>query len=402
MLSIRVLQHNSRRVLIAWGKQQQQQPTSNKRSNCQSFFSTLTSSSTPTSALPSERCDVVQGPSLLRTPGIRPHPSLLFLPGLRSLRKYTFFCCYLLLNAEIGSRFFLLLTGEISTEPFLKNTFSFFFVLIDLAFWTSDNNLPGATASSRRIAYNDSNITKVVEYLESNIETIREEYLRVSPSMISDYDSLQDHTSNSSSSTSTSTSDSSGDQHNNNDNNKSLHKGQWDWYTYMSKGNIQGHFVMKFPETSKLINEGLRMAKNNYQLFEGTPFGFVFFSSLGPGAKISPHTGPSNLRLRIHLPITAPSLDNNNNADEKTSSTGMNEKTGLPYCGIRVGNSIRSYHYNQSIVFDDAYDHEVWNDSSETRVVLLLDLWHPDITKIEKQAIVEMFQTAKRDGLWKG
>lgn len=354
MLSIRVLQHNSRRVLIAWGKQQQQQPTSNKRSNCQSFFSTLASSSTPTSALPSERCDVVQGPSLLRTPGIRPHPSLLFLPGLRSL-----------------------------------------------PFWTSDNNLPGATASSRRIAYNDSNITKVVEYLESNIETIREEYLRVSPSMISDYDSLQDHTSNSSSSTSTSTSDSSGDQHNNNDNNKSLHKGQWDWYTYMSKGNIQGHFVMKFPETSKLINEGLRMAKNNYQLFEGTPFGFVFFSSLGPGAKISPHTGPSNLRLRIHLPITAPSLDNNNNVDEKTSSTGMNEKTGLPYCGIRVGNSIRSYHYNQSIVFDDAYDHEVWNDSSETRVVLLLDLWHPDITKIEKEAIVEMFQTAKRDGLWK-
>jgi hypothetical protein len=58
-------------------------------------------------------------------------------------------------------------------------------------------------------------VTKVVEYLESNVDIIREEYLRVAPTMNSDYDGLQDH--------------------NNKDSSK-LHEGQWDWYTYLSKG----------------------------------------------------------------------------------------------------------------------------------------------------------------------
>lgn len=216
--------------------------------------------------------------------------------------------------------------------------------------------------------------------MESNVDAIREEYLRVSPSLTSDYDSLQDHSQSSSSSSSTSNAS------------RTLHEGQWDWYTYLSKGNIQGHFVLKFPETSRILNEGLRKAQNNFQLFEGTPFGFVFFSSLGPGAKVAPHTGPSNLRLRIHLPIIAP---------KDKDDIVFNEETGLPKCGLRVGNSVRAYQYNNSLVFDDAYDHEVWNETKETRVVLLLDIWHPDIAQIEKEAIVEMFQTAKRDGLWK-
>ena len=89
------------------------------------------------------------------------------------------------------------------------------FILIHAneAFWTSDS--PKNSTQPRRIAYNDPMVTKVVEYLESNVDTIREEYLRVAPTMNSDYDGLQDH--------------------NNKDNSK-LHEGQWDWYTYLSKG----------------------------------------------------------------------------------------------------------------------------------------------------------------------
>jgi hypothetical protein len=162
--------------------------------------------------------------------------------------------------------------------------------------------------------------------------------------------------------------------------------------------NIQGHFVLKFPETSRIINEGLRQSNNNYQLFEGTPFGFSFFSSLGPGAKIAPHNAPTNLRLRIHLPIVVSSSKKEEGDD---NDDDINVKTGLPYCGIRVANSIRSYQTNNALVLDDAYDHEVWNDTNETRVVLLVDIWHPDISQTEKEAIVDMFQTAKRDGLWR-
>jgi len=314
-------------------------------------------------------CDVVQGPSLLRTPAVRPHPSLLFLPGLRSL-----------------------------------------------PFWTSET-------SPRRIAYNDPAVTKAVKYLESHVDIIREEYLRVSPSMLSDYDGLQDHVqthSSSSGSDSGSGSGSGGSNRNsdskddkNDTNSSQLHEGKWDWYTYMSKGNIQGHFVLKFPETSRIINEGFRGMTNNYQLFEGTPFGFVFFSSLGPGAKIASHNAPTNLRLRIHLPIVVPSSSRSSSSSEKDNNDdddddSINNETGLPYCGIRVGTSIRSYYQNNNnnnaLVLDDAFDHEVWNDTTNppsTRVVLLVDIWHPDIKQIEKETIVDMFQTAKKAGLWK-
>ena len=269
-------------------------------------------------------CDVVQGPSLLRTPAPRPHPTLMLLPGLRSL-----------------------------------------------PFWTSDAapNPSGEGPPRRRIAYNDPSVARAVDLLESNAGIIREEYLRVAPSLPSDYEGTQDHV-----------------QIGGKD--STLHEGDWDWHTYLSKGNVQGDFVMKFPETSKILNDGLRGEENNYQLFEGTPFGFCFFSNLGGGAKIEAHNAPTNLRLRIHLPIVV--RDN-----------GMNETTGLPECGIRVAASVRSYQQDQALVLDDAYDHEVWNDTKENRVVLLVDIWHPDVTQAEKEAVVDMFQAAKREGLWK-
>jgi len=273
-------------------------------------------------------CDVVQGPSLLRTPAPRPHPTLMFLPGLRSLPFWT---------------------SEARPNP------------------NNPNEPP-----RRRIAYNDPSVTKVVQLLESNAETIREEYLRVAPSLPSDYDGLQDHAGASNKESKDST----------------LHDGDWDWHTYLSKGNVQGDFVLKFPETSRILNDGLRGEENNYQLFEGTPFGFVFFSNLGGGAKIEAHNAPANLRLRIHLPIVV-------------KDNGTNPETGLPKCGIRVATSIRSYEQDQALVLDDAFDHEVWNETSENRVVLLVDIWHPDVTQAEKEAIVDMFQAAKREGLWK-
>jgi aspartate beta-hydroxylase len=56
---------------------------------------------------------------------------------------------------------------------------------------------------------------------------------------------------------------------------------------------------------------------------------------------------------------------------------------------------------DSALVLDDSYDHEVWNTTSDKRVVLLVDIWHPDITLAEKEAVVGMFQKAKEDGLWK-
>jgi len=35
-------------------------------------------------------------------------------------------------------------------------------------------------------------------------------------------------------------------------------------------------------------------------------------------------------------------------------------------------------------VFDDSFEHEVWNNSTESRVILLVDVWHPELTLNER------------------
>lgn len=244
---------------------------------------------------------------MLRTPVARPSPSLMFLPGLRSL-----------------------------------------------PFWTSPDH--------SQVAYRDETVTRVVQHLESHIETIRNEYLRVAPTLKSDYEET--------------------------DMGSSLHQGTWEWFSYLNKGSVQGHFALHFPETAKLLQE----LRNEQLLFEGTPFGFCFFSVLHGNASIQAHTAPMNMRLRIHLPLVVPK----NSSD--TTPTSEKHPTS---CGIRVGPIVRPWVENKALVLDDSYDHEVWNHTEEKRVLLLVDMWHPDVTLAEKKEIVELFQNAKKEGMWK-
>lgn len=50
-------------------------------------------------------------------------------------------------------------------------------------------------------------------------------------------------------------------------------------------------------------------------------------------------------------------------------------KEALP-CGIRIGDQIREWEEGKCLVFDDSYEHEVWNKTGEERVLLLVDFWH--------------------------
>ena len=72
-----------------------------------------------------------------------------------------------------------------------------------------------------------------------------------------------------------------------------------------------------------------------------------------------------------------------------------------PDCAIRVGTITRQWNLDKALVLDDSYNHQVWNRTNEERVVLLVDIWHPDISLAEKQHIVEMFQEARQQGLWR-
>ena len=77
---------------------------------------------------------------------------------------------------------------------------------------------------------------------------------------------------------------------------------------------------------------------------------------------------------------------------EKPSST--------PACAMRVADEIKVWQEGEALVFDDSFEHEVWHHQEEgsERVVLLFDVWHPDLNEAEKQAIIEMFDESRRKG----
>ncbi len=83
----------------------------------------------------------------------------------------------------------------------------------------------------------------------------------------------------------------------------------------------------------------------------------AFFSVLEPRKRLPAHRGPYKGLLRYHLALDVPE------PAEK--------------CGIRVGDRVHHWKEGQSVVFDDVYDHEAWNDTDEIRVVLIIDFVRP-------------------------
>jgi aspartyl/asparaginyl beta-hydroxylase (cupin superfamily) len=93
----------------------------------------------------------------------------------------------------------------------------------------------------------------------------------------------------------------------------------------------------------------------------------AFFSILDPNTRIPPHTGITNTRCTVHLPLIVP-----------------------PNCGFRVGGTTREWVADQAWVFDDTIEHEAWNLSDTPRAVLIFDIWNPLLTAAER----DMIQTA--------
>jgi aspartate beta-hydroxylase len=149
-----------------------------------------------------------------------------------------------------------------------------------------------------------------------------------------------------------------------------LHEGKWDWYSYIQKGKRQKEFAASCPKTTEVL-------ESVDGLMSGMPFAFAFFSALQPNSRINAHCAPCNLRLRCHYPLIVP-------------------ESG---CGLRVGAETKSWVEGEPLVFDDAFEHEAFNEhKSSERVVLLFDVWHPDLVAGERESIVEMFGFAKGQG----
>jgi len=83
----------------------------------------------------------------------------------------------------------------------------------------------------------------------------------------------------------------------------------------------------------------------------------VMFSILEPGKHLPPHRGPYNGVLRLHLGLIVPEP--------------------REQLGIRVDKSIYRWKEGEAVIFDDAYEHEAWNNTPHTRVVLFVDFIKP-------------------------
>jgi aspartate beta-hydroxylase len=128
-------------------------------------------------------------------------------------------------------------------------------------------------------------------------------------------------------------------------------------------------------ETSAQCKQAPKTAKIVRSLARGC--GHALFSVLEPGTHILPHCGPSNFRLRLHLGLVIP------------------EHGPAQRCSIRVGDQERSWQEGRVLVLDDAFQHEVWNETSAQRIVLIVDIWHPEFSDKEI-AWIDQTRAAKR------
>ena len=90
----------------------------------------------------------------------------------------------------------------------------------------------------------------------------------------------------------------------------------------------------------------------------------AFFSVLQPGTRIPPHTGLANTKLTVHLPLSVNSE-----------------------CMLSVGGEARAWVADSITLFDDSFVHEACNLGQTDRIVLITEIWHPELSAAERQGL---------------
>lgn len=134
-------------------------------------------------------------------------------------------------------------------------------------------------------------------------------------------------------------------------------KGEWGQYTLWQQGRKVGNSCAGVPKTCSLLER--------FPEATGCKRGQIKFSVMQPGTHVWPHTGPTNCRLRIHLGLVVP-------------------KQG---CRIRCTNQTRTWEEGKVLIFDDSFEHEVWQDADSFRLIFIVDVWHPELTQYQRQTL---------------
>ena len=113
---------------------------------------------------------------------------------------------------------------------------------------------------------------------------------------------------------------------------------------------------MKFDKNCEKVPKTMEMI----QKYIPNPYHHAFFSALTTNSHIMAHYGPTNKKLRFHLPLI-----------------------GVKGSRMRVGDQTREQEEGKAYVFDDSFQHQAWHDGEETRMILIVDFWHTDLTPVE-------------------
>jgi len=138
---------------------------------------------------------------------------------------------------------------------------------------------------------------------------------------------------------------------------RQLADGDWNIFELCSHGHMNTSNAILAPGTVRVLGRMPEATSHRN--------GLVYFSVLHPHVHVSAHCGPTNSRIRIHLGLRVPEG-----------------------AGMRVGYETRQWREGECLVFDDSWEHEVFNQSDFLRAVLLMDVWHPDLTDQQKAALL--------------
>jgi len=131
-----------------------------------------------------------------------------------------------------------------------------------------------------------------------------------------------------------------------------MDSGAWEVFMFYERGRKNAQNCSRCPTITRIIE-----SHNTLR----TQAGVLYVSKLVPESHIRAHRGPTNIRMRCHLGVRIPNGD----------------------CAIRVGGEVRHWGERECLVFDDSLEHEAWNHTPEPRIVLIIDVWHPELTPAE-------------------
>ncbi|XP_076829726.1 aspartyl/asparaginyl beta-hydroxylase isoform X5 [Brachyhypopomus gauderio] len=133
--------------------------------------------------------------------------------------------------------------------------------------------------------------------------------------------------------------------------------GDWGQFTLWQQGRKVASACQSVPKTCALMER--------YPEATTCKRGQIKFSVMQPGTHVWPHTGPTNCRLRMHLGLVVPPSG----------------------CLIRCTNQTRKWEESKVLIFDDSFEHEVWQEADSYRLIFIVDVWHPELSQSQRHTL---------------